>query len=171
MNPDHAWGRTSVIWRLTEVLFRYNTTYPDAPPVLVKDISRRHGGRLPPHVSHRSGRDVDIAVVRKRGPNDRAVPATPRTIDAERTWFLIHSLIRSGEVQYVFLHRRLIRVLRRHARQQGMSRQEIRRIFHNPRRGRHAPGIIRAEPGHQAHFHVRFHRRSNLVALATGFCL
>lgn len=168
MRPEHAWGTTQVVWQLTDALFRYHTTYPDAPPVLIQDLSRRRGGRLGPHTSHRSGRDVDIALVRNRGPYDRPVTASRRTLDAERTWFLIHSLIRSGDVQYVFLHRSLIRTLRQHARKQGMSRSELRRIFHNPRRGRRAPGIIRAEPGHRAHFHVRFHRRANLVALATG---
>jgi hypothetical protein len=160
LKRDRAWGRPLVVWRLNEVFCAYHVAYPDAAPVLIQDLSKRFGGKLEPHNSHRSGRDVDIGVVhkRKRGYN-RLVGASPRTLHVEKTWFLIYSLIKTGDVQYVFLNKRLIRPLYRFARKQGISRDELLRLFHYPRRSRWGAGIIRAEPGHLAHFHVRFFKR------------
>jgi murein endopeptidase len=160
LNRKRAWGQALVVWRLNEVLCAYHVQYPDAAPVLVQDLSKKGGGKLEPHASHRYGRDVDIGVVhrRKRGYN-RLVQASPRTLNVERTWFLIHSLIQTGDVQYVFLNKRLIRPIYRYARRQGIPRDEMQRLFHYPRRSRWGAGIIRAEPGHQAHFHVRFFKR------------
>jgi len=159
LNPHRAWGQPLIVWRLNESLRAYQVRYPEAAPLLVQDLSKRGGGRLEPHQSHRSGWDVDVGVVRRGRSFDRLVPAGPRTLDVERTWWLIHSLIETGDVQYVFLNKRLIRPLYRHARRQGISKQQLLELFHYPRRDRWGRGIIRAEPGHTAHFHVRFLRK------------
>lgn len=159
LNPDRAWGQPLAVWRINEVLCAYVSHFPDAAPVLVQDLSKRGGGRLEPHSSHRRGWDVDIGVVRKGRSFDRFVAASPRTMDAEKTWWLIQSFIRTGDVQYVFLNKRLIRPLYRYAKKQGISRERMLELFHYPRRSRWGLGIIRAEPGHNAHFHVRFLRK------------
>jgi murein endopeptidase len=159
LKPDRAYGRPQVVFRLNEVLCAYHAEFgPDAAPLLIGDLSKKGGGKLEPHQSHRSGRDVDIAVVRKDRVFDRPVATSPRTMDVKRTWWLIHTLIETGEVQYVFINGRLIRPLYRYARKQGISKERLLELFHYPRRSRWGMGIIRAEPGHLAHFHVRFHR-------------
>jgi murein endopeptidase len=159
LRAERAWGQPLVVWRLNEVLCAYHEQFPSAAQVLIQDLSKRHGGKLKPHHSHRRGWDVDIGVVRRGRAFDRFVPASPRTLDVEKTWWLIHALISTGDVEYVFLNRRLIRPIYRYARKQGISRERMRELFHYPRRSRWGLGIIRAEAGHLAHFHVRFLRK------------
>ena len=159
LNPDRAWGQPLAVWRINDVLCSYVSHFPDAAPVLVQDLSKRGGGKLEPHVSHRRGWDVDIGVVRKGRSFDRFVAASPRTMDVEKTWWLIHTFIKTGDVQYIFLNKRLIRPIYRLARKQGISKERMLELFHYPRRSRWGLGIIRAEPGHKAHFHVRFLRK------------
>jgi hypothetical protein len=36
------------------------TLFSDLTPIQIGDISRRGGGKFPPHKTHRSGRDVDM---------------------------------------------------------------------------------------------------------------
>jgi len=156
-NPAHAFGTPLTVRRLTEALARYHAEYPDAAPVVVQDLSRRQGGRLGPHLSHRTGRDADVRLVLKRPPK-YFVEATPRTLDAERTWALISALLASGDVQYIFLNRALQRPLYLYARQHGVSASRLEEVFQYPHQPRWLGGIIRHEPGHLGHLHVRFRR-------------
>ena len=63
----------------------------------IASLSREVGRRLPPHVSHQSGRDVDI-----RLPLLPTVPVTrrpnPDEIDWLATWALIESLLARSDV-------------------------------------------------------------------------
>ncbi len=156
-SPQHSYGAPLTLRRLREVLQRYHARYPEARPVIVMDISRRGGGRLEPHASHRSGRDVDIRLVLK-GSGSSFREATPRTLDLERTWFLLWTLIETGDVEFIFLNRLLQKPLYKHALSLGLDRARLDEIFQlRHGRGRKV-GIIRHEPGHLGHFHVRFRR-------------
>jgi hypothetical protein len=154
-NPAHAFGAPLTVRRLRQALVRYHARYPEAPPVLIMDLSRRGGGRLLPHASHRTGRDVDVRLILKR-PTSSQVDASPRTLDAERTWFLISALIEGGDVEYVFLNRRLQRPLYELA-SLSLDRERLDELFQYRHPGQKV-GIIRHEPGHLGHFHVRFRR-------------
>ena len=159
MRADRAWGQPLTVQRLRQVFVAYHARFPEAGTILVQDLSKRGGGRLKPHQSHRWGWDVDVGMVRKGRQFDRLVPASRWTMDVEKTWWLIHTLVQTGDVQYVFLNKRLVRPLYRYARKQGISKQRLLELFHYPRRDRWGVGIIREEPGHTAHFHVRFVKR------------
>ena len=115
-NPAHAYGAPLTLLRLRQALARYHARYPEAPTLLIMDLSRRGGGRLRPHASHRAGRDVDVRLILNR-QTSRLVDASARTLDAERTWFLVSALIEGGDVEYVFLNRRLQQPLYRQAAQ------------------------------------------------------
>jgi hypothetical protein len=156
-SPQHSYGAPLTLRRLREVFERYHSRYPEARPIIVMDISRRGGGRLEPHASHRSGRDVDIRLVLK-GSGSSFREATPRTLDLERTWFLLWTLIETGDVEFIFLNRLLQKPLYKHALSLGLDRARLDEIFQlRHGRGRKI-GIIRHEPGHLGHFHVRFRR-------------
>jgi penicillin-insensitive murein endopeptidase len=133
--------------------------------LVVGDLSREGGGRIRPHRSHRSGRDVDIGfyVIDAQA---RAVPAGPGFVsmsnalvglhrggvyafDVARNWVLIEALLTHPEVQpqYIFVANPIVSALlaygrRRHASADVMQRAEA--IMRQPR----------GSP-HRSHFHVR----------------
>jgi len=155
LERGRAWGTMLTVSRVAEVLSEHGIRHPEASPVLVGDISRERGGFLPPHRSHRRGRDVDI-----RYPllvaNKHYVPATKDTLDLKRTWSLIRAFIKTGDVMYVFVDTKLQRVLYEYAKGKGLSEEKLGELFQYPRGRRSMQGIIRHEPGHRTHFHVRF---------------
>jgi LysM repeat protein len=160
-NGSRAWGSFLTINRLMEVLADYAREHPDAPLVRVDDISRRRGGYLAPHRSHRTGRDVDIRYPLKND-TDRYVKARSGTIHVARTWELIERFLETRDVVYIFIDRRLQRVLYRYAkRHRGYSKARLRELFQFPRSSRAMVGIIRHEPGHRTHFHVRFRKEKS----------
>jgi murein endopeptidase len=153
-----VFGSRNTIEALLAALRSYGAEDPDAPPVRFGEISRRRGGRSNPHVSHRSGRDVDIGYVLHKSVRDtqhwwRA--ATADNIDARRTWELIRSLIATGEVQQIFMSAKLQRLVAAEAAKQ-LPPEQVASIFSatNPDPSVHT--IVRHEHGHRDHFHVRF---------------
>jgi LysM repeat protein len=155
LEPHRAYGTMLTVTRVAEVLSEHGIHNPGKPPVLVGDISRERGGFLPPHVSHRRGRDVDV-----RYPLTEAtkqyVAATADTLDLKRTWSLIQAFIRTGDVLYVFVDYKLQRWLYDYAKDHGASQAKLLELFQYPRGRRSMSGVIRHEPGHTTHFHLRF---------------
>jgi murein endopeptidase len=161
--PRHAWGTPLAVARLQELFFAYRLSFLKAPVIEVQDMSRRGGGTLRPHLSHKDGRDVDIRLPHRVGVRQWG-KATRRTLDVERTWFLVNWLIQSRDVEFIFLDHKLERLVHRHARKQGASRAELREMFR---------WIVRHSSGHDDHIHVRFRkgklgdgRRSKMMKLA-----
>jgi hypothetical protein len=157
LNPDHAYGTELTVRQLRHALAIYHEQFPEAAPVQIMDLSRRGGGRLGPHASHRTGRDVDVRLVLKT-KNPRVVEGTPSNLDVERTWFLMSALIETGDVEYIFLNRKLHRTLYRYATELGLDRERLGELFQYPHGASAKVGVIRHEPGHLCHFHVRFRR-------------
>lgn len=147
-SPHRAYGTPLAVARLQEVLIAGRLHFLGFTPIVVQDLSRRGGGKLHPHLSHQDGRDVDIRLPHRKGARKWG-KATPRNLDVPRTWFLIHSLIETSDLEFIFLDRKLKRLVYRHALKQGASVRRLREIFR---------WVIRHEPGHEAHMHVRFRR-------------
>lgn len=142
----YGWGTTELIAAIRAAADHVQRTHPDAPPVVVGHLSRRDGGRLSNHVSHQTGLDVDIGYIVARGGLNDFGPETAETIDLDRTWTLLDGFIRTGRVQYVFTDARFIPGLRRAARRAGLSPERVAQLFR---------GVIRHEPHHDTHLHVR----------------
>jgi hypothetical protein len=62
---SRRYGIPEIIRALREVGQAWAKLYPKGPRIRIGDISRRGGGPLPPHKSHRLGIDVDIGTIRK----------------------------------------------------------------------------------------------------------
>lgn len=162
---EHAYGTPLCVSRLTSVLAQHHARYPEAAPLRIHDLSKQGGGRLRPHRSHRQGRDVDISLplcpkpptprLRKGGRARAAVHRRP-PVDIPRTWDLLHALLETGDVTYMFLDYRLQKPLYEHAVSLGIPEAELRQYFQFPRTRRSMVGIVRHEPGHGTHVHVRF---------------
>jgi murein endopeptidase len=157
-----AFGAENAIRAMITAFARYGVQLEDAPPVSVGEVSARRGGRVHPHRSHRTGRDVDLGYILTTG-NDgqRWKRASADNFDVEKNWVLIQALVQTGEVQLIFMSRQLQRLLEPRAREQ-LSAEEFARYFRVPGQDpEHAPWL-RHWDGHRDHMHVRFHcERSN----------
>lgn len=158
--PDSAWGTPRAIGLLRESIRIYGDKGLAGPDVHVGDLSRRNGGPFPPHLSHQTGRDVDIGYVLK-GPlseETRFRTATRHSLDLPRTWALLEAHIASGGVAYIFMDYGLQRLVFNYAKEAGVPAPTLAETFQYPRGSRSASGTIRHWRGHANHFHVRFRR-------------
>lgn len=156
-NSGRAWGTFLAVTRLVEVLSAHQLKYPKGAPIRVDDLSRKGGGYLRPHLSHRTGRDVDIRyplTIKTSG----YIRANARTLDVPRAWALIHAFLKTKDVVYVFVEYKLQKVLYQRAQQLKVPKDKLKKWFQYPRSKRSMTGIIRHEPGHDTHLHVRFRK-------------
>ena len=157
--PERAFGTRTTVSALRRAFAAHHARFPQAPPLYVHDLSKRGGGRLRPHRSHRTGRDVDIWLPLRRPTASRRGAATAKTLHLERTWFLVRALVRTGAVEMIFLDYGLQRALFGYARAHGASAEELSKIFEYPKRRRRGGryfSVLNHERGHRDHLHVRF---------------
>lgn len=158
---DHrprGYGAKNTITGLLTAMRAYGEAHPDGPPIRLGEISRRTGGKVQPHVSHRSGRDVDIGYVMKPSPLDDEHywrRATARTLDAAKTWTLIKSLVATGDVQRIFISAKLQRLIAREAAKE-LAPAEIDLLFDAVNPDPRVLTLVAHEHGHMDHMHVRF---------------
>ncbi len=163
MVPGNAWGTQLMAETLVAVTQEMRWRFPQADPLVIGDLSRRGGGMLSGHRSHRGGRDADIGIYQLNG---RQHPGgfrslTPDEIDLEINLFFIRTLLDSGDVERILLDQSLIRGLRRYAIESGaMSEEQARATFLLPEDGLVGSlfalhGVVHHVPGHDNHFHIR----------------
>jgi murein endopeptidase len=167
--PERAWGTSYTVEHLVRAIRQVHRRFPRLPPLAIGDISGRHGGRISLHGSHRSGRDADIGFYFRKPP--RGYPkafavATADNLDFNATWALISTLCKTaadasaGGVERVYMTYGTQAIFYRLARQHHVPREQLE-WFQYPHGRRADHGIIRHEPGHEEHFHVRFHCAAN----------
>lgn len=62
---DSHWGKPQVI----DALVKIGKSWAHSTPISVGHISRKNGGKFPPHKTHKDGDDVDVRPMRKDGAN------------------------------------------------------------------------------------------------------
>ena len=154
--PNSAWGTTYAVRATVDALARFVqlSTYPN--PLRVGTFSRQRGGHVGGHVSHQSGRDVDIRLpLRVEVP--QALQPTLRRVDWMAVYHLIKAFADTGAVQVVFLDYRSQKRLYTVAKENGVSEEELDVLLQYPIGSAASRGLVRHEPGHADHIHVRFH--------------
>lgn len=131
--------------------FRHDSGYDGE--VVIGAISRRHGGRFDPHISHHSGRDIDIRLPRLPDLPDHDHP-NPDEIDWYATWALIRAFIDTGEVSVIFLDVSLHRRLYEAARIMGETPESLEELITWPSWKGKNP-TVKHSKGHDTHIHVR----------------
>lgn len=156
--PAFAWGTPRTVHRLREAIRSYVRVAEGGPDVHVGDLSKSGGGPFPPHLSHRAGRDVDIAYVLTGSDADvlRFLTATSGNLDATRSWKLVRALLETRSVAWVFMDYDVQRMLHAEATRTGATADQLATWFQYPRGNRAMHGMIRDWRGHDDHFHVRF---------------
>jgi LysM repeat protein len=153
-----AWGTDKTVRAIQEAVAAYKRKSPSGPKVHIGDISKRGGGRFPPHLSHQHGRDVDIGyvLVGKDADETKFRHANAKNLDVARTWALIKAFIDTDEVTYIFMDHRIQKLLYDYAESKGVDEDTLDELFQYPRGRGRSHGIIRHWKGHANHFHVRF---------------
>jgi murein endopeptidase len=104
--PWRRWGTGRLLTTLRRVLAGYARRHPDAPPVLVGDLSRPRGGDFGPryggigHASHQNGLDADVYYPRTDGALRR--PRRPEQVDRAAAQELVDAFVRAG-AEHVFV--------------------------------------------------------------------
>jgi hypothetical protein len=141
--------------------------FKQTPRLPIGNLSRKDGGRFPPHKSHQNGRDADIAYFLRVGHHPLHLKAaTKNTLDVARTWVFLESMIKRGEIKVAFIDYRLQAPLYRYATQQrGWTAEQMKTIMSYPRGRGERKAIIRHLRGHHDHMHVRFHAPDSVAAV------
>jgi penicillin-insensitive murein endopeptidase len=156
------WGLPSLVGLIDRAARRVARKFPDAV-LSVGDLSRREGGELERHHSHKSGRDADLGFY-LRNPADKplltarfvtfsargqATDLPGAVFDDARNWALVEALIddRDARVSHIFVARHIRARLLRYAEQHGVTsemRQRAADVMMQP-----------SQAAHDDHFHVR----------------
>lgn len=156
-NDKAAFGTDEAVAIVAWACAQITRLYPGTSAMVVGDFSKEGGGRLRPHKSHQSGRDVDLGFF-LQGNQKLAYfkDATPENLDIEKTWSFVELLIATGQVEYLFIDRSLHQPLYSEAVRRGWDEEDLARLFEAPLGGQDGRGLIRHVRGHKHHMHVRF---------------
>jgi len=156
-NDKAAYGTDESVAMVLWACSRVADLYPGTVPAVIGDISAEKGGRLRPHSSHQSGRDVDIGYFFKDNREFKHFEDASRdTLDVDKTWTLIDLLLSTHQVEYLFIDRSLHEVLYNEAVARGWTADELGKLFEAPLGTGRRTGVIRHTKGHRHHLHVRF---------------
>jgi murein endopeptidase len=109
--PWRRWGSRRLVRTLLAVLHEHRRAHPEAPRLVVGDLSLRRGGPFPPddeeegtHASHQNGLDVDVYLPRR----DRLLrpPLRRAQVDRALAQDLVDRFVAAG-AQRIFVSRRL----------------------------------------------------------------
>jgi murein endopeptidase len=147
------WGSSHTIEQIQRAFANFRHDSGFAGEVVIGAVSRRHGGRFNPHISHQSGRDIDIRLPLREGLSSTEGP-NPDEIDWYATWALVKAFIDTGEVSAIFLDVSLHRRLYEAARIMGETPESLEEIITWPSwRGKNP--VVKHSAGHDTHIHVR----------------
>lgn len=156
--PQRAYGEPHVVEYLRHAIGEVRALYPDLPTLAIGDLSSEHGGELPGHVSHRSGRDVDVGFYFHH--TTTGFENAGDDLDLEATWALLVAFARTAErkdgVAIIFLDYAVQRRLYDFARAHGTPDDELAFLLQYPAGKDAMTGLVRHWPNHANHFHVRF---------------
>jgi LysM repeat protein len=154
LEPAFAWGTAETIEYLARSIERVNQRFPASPRLYIGHISAKRGGALSPHISHQTGRDVDISYFYKEEIKGFAV-ASEKRLDLERTWAFVRALITETDIDLILIDGGVQRRLRAHAESIGEDAEWLDEVF-QAKSKRPRPLVLHAK-GHADHIHIRFH--------------
>jgi LysM repeat protein len=153
-DPSHAWGTPETVESLMRAIDRVHAVHPDTRALVIGHLSAKGGGRLRPHKSHQSGRDVDLGYYYADPSKGWYAVANAKNLDRARTWTLVKALLESGTVEMILIDTSLQKILRDHALSAGEDPAFVDDVFQISGKSRFP--LIRHAKGHATHLHVRF---------------
>lgn len=150
--PGTAWGTEETLTYLDAALRKVHAVIADTPPLVLGDISARSGGPISPHLSHQSGRDVDISYFYV-GEQRWYRRGNAENLDLARNWAFVRALVTETDVEFIFMDNSIQTLLKDYATSNGENRAWVEGLFG----GGGQRAIIRYARGHATHVHVRFY--------------
>lgn len=161
--PERAFGTQTTVGLTERAIAETLDEFPDQHVLAIGDISAASGGSITQHRSHQSGRDVDIGLFYLEQPPGYPasfIRADEDNLDCPATFKLLERFLATadedGGVQMIFLDFDVQGILYNWAIDSGISERRLDRIFQYPHGRGAAEGIVRHEPNHDNHMHVRF---------------
>ncbi|MBA3502448.1 MAG: penicillin-insensitive murein endopeptidase [Myxococcota bacterium] len=161
--PHRAFGTRTTVDHTRRAIMETLVSFPKAHTFAIGDFSAPRGGRISEHNSHQSGRDVDLGLFYKKKPAGYPasfVEADEDTLHKAAMWSLIANLASTrdddGGIHIMFLDFDLQGVIYDWAKENGVSEGRLNRIFQYPHGRGASAGLVRHEPNHGNHLHVRF---------------
>ncbi|MCC6158798.1 MAG: penicillin-insensitive murein endopeptidase, partial [Deltaproteobacteria bacterium] len=157
VRDGHNWGTPETVAALKYAVAKVNQQYPRGTHLLVVgDISAHNGGKLRPHRSHQSGRDVDISFYHKgKGQPRFFESATAENLDVPRTWALLEALMEDNKTEYIFIDSGVQAMLYNYVKYKLKAPDSyLDTVFEVNGHNRRA--MIRHARGHRNHIHARF---------------
>lgn len=152
-----TYGAVHTIHALVDAFEAFSERYPTGPKIRIGELARRTGGKVPPHSSHRTGRDIDIGYI-FRGIDDgehRWQYMNTSNFDAEKNWALVEAILKTGQVQTIYMSKKLQKLLHKEA-QKHLGEAELAALFEYPLTAESPHAVIQHWRGHANHMHVRF---------------
>jgi len=156
--PNRTWATAETIAVLDRVLDQW-ADRGDVQAILVGNLSNREGGKLEPHSTHQSGRDVDLGYPQKLGKGAELTWQEIRAdnLDAAETWELLKLLVATEAVEEIYVDRSIQKLLHEDAvANERVPEASLKRWMEYPRPTGTADTVIKHVPGHTDHLHVRF---------------
>ena len=161
--PGRAFGTQTTIELTERAISETLDAFPDEHVLAIGDISAPSGGLITQHRSHQSGRDIDVGLFYREKPAGYPadfIHADEDNLDCAATFKLLESFLATadddGGVQMIFLDFDVQGILYDWALDHGVSERRLERIFQYPHGRGSSEGIVRHEPNHDNHMHVRF---------------
>ncbi|MBT8494433.1 MAG: penicillin-insensitive murein endopeptidase [Deltaproteobacteria bacterium] len=158
-----TYGTNYTVNHVVRVTQQVRSRYPRVHKLAVGDISAKKGGPITEHVSHQTGRDIDLGFYFKRKPKGYPkafVRARKNNLHFKANWKLLTALAKTndldGGVRVMYISYNVQKMLYDLARKNGVSKKELSKMLQYPRGKSALAGMIRHEPGHDDHVHVRF---------------
>lgn len=161
--PSRSFGTKPAVDLTKQVIDQILEDFPDAHPLAIGDMSAEHGGQITQHRSHQSGRDIDIGLFYQSKPSSYPsdfVSANIDNIDPATTFALLDTFAdtasEDGGVQVMFLDYKVQGILYEWAKEHEVEQEHLDHLFQYPHGLGSGTGIVRHEPNHDNHIHVRF---------------
>lgn len=158
-NRFKLWGTTSTVNRMDYVLTQWAKRYPERQLILVGNLSLRGGGKVNPHKSHQSGRDIDLSFPQIWDGVEEIhwKKMNARNLDLEQTWDLLDLLVETNALSVVYIDYELQHLLYDFAKETNRyDEAKLKEWMQYPEGASIEGRIIAHAPGHVDHIHVRF---------------
>jgi len=163
-DTDRTYTTPEVIGAVLDAVDAVQKQYPTTCDLYFGDFSTPEGGSASHHRSHQNGRDVDIGMYfRDNRPVDTFMPMNEANLDVSKTWCFVEGLLRTQRIQYIFLDRRVQKLLYDYALSRGVDETYLNRLFGNSK-----GAIVQHVVNHQDHMHVRFYTPWSTLASRVG---
>lgn len=184
-SPDRAlnyYGHSAVVKTVQTVARQVRLQHLGAPRIGIGELSNQRGDRIPGHMSHRNGLDVDIFYMQRPTPSGSYKYPVPQCTEGPRfeiqqagawklradfelawNWTLVSSFAARKDVQIIFVGGVVRKALAQWARthvsgaQRRKALKKLRATWCRPPKGRRMGTYRNNYCPHDDHIHVRFH--------------